>query len=44
MGAMKMEYAVPDSKLLEGLRTGDSVRGKLTAGSGMYTITSLEKR
>lgn len=44
MKAMKMEYPVADPKLLEGLKAGDSVRGKVKAESGKYTITSLEKR
>ena len=44
MRAMKMEYTVADPKLLEGLKPGDSVQGKVKAESGRYTITSLEKR
>ena len=44
MKAMKMEYPVADPKLLEGLKAGDSVQGKVKAESGKYTITNLEKR
>lgn len=44
MKAMKMEYPVADPKLLEGLKAGDAVQGKVKAESGKYTITSLEKR
>ena len=43
MKAMKMEYSVADAKLLEGLKAGDSVHGKVKVESGKYTITSLEK-
>jgi Cu/Ag efflux protein CusF len=44
MKAMRRTYAVADVKLLEGLKAGDSVRGKLEAAAGNYTITSLERR
>lgn len=44
MGAMRMTYPVADAKLLEGLRPGDSVLGKLKVGSRSYTITTLAKR
>ncbi|HJZ58681.1 MAG TPA: copper-binding protein [Gemmataceae bacterium] len=44
MKAMKMKYLVADPKLLEGLKAGDSVQGKVKAESGTYTITSLETR
>src|SRR5437899_2271151 len=43
MKAMKMEYTVADARLLDGLKPGDSVHGKVKAESGKYTITSLEK-
>jgi Cu/Ag efflux protein CusF len=44
MKAMTMEFAVEDAKLLDGLKPGDPVRGKLKAESGKYVITALEKR
>lgn len=44
MKAMRMTYPIADAKLLEGLKAGDSVRGKLKVGSRSFTITSLEKR
>ena len=44
MKAMRMTYPIADAKLLDGLKAGDSVRGKLKVGSRSYTITSLEKR
>src|ERR1700730_3492994 len=43
MKAMKMEFRVPDPKSLDGLSSGDRVRGRLKAGSGDYVITRLEK-
>lgn len=44
MKAMTMEFAVEDAKLLDGLKPGDAVHGKLKAESGKYVITALEKR
>lgn len=44
MAAMDMVYSVSDAKLLAGLKPGDSVRGKLKAESGNFTITTLQKR
>lgn len=44
MKAMRMTYPIADAKLLEGLKAGDSVRGKLKVEARSYTITSLEKR
>ena len=44
MAAMDMAYSVADPKILAGVKAGDSVRGKLKAESGNYTITSLSKR
>lgn len=43
MAAMDMAYSVADAKILAGLKPGDTVRGKLKAQSGDYTITSLAK-
>ncbi|HET6576533.1 MAG TPA: copper-binding protein [Fimbriiglobus sp.] len=43
MKAMTMKFPVADAKLLAGLKPGDAVRGKLTAKSGEYVITALEK-
>ena len=43
MKAMEMEFDVADANVLDGLKPGDAVRGKLTAGDG-YTIISLEKQ
>jgi protein SCO1/2 len=44
MKAMKMEFRVKDSKLLDGLAIGDQVEGKLFVESGKYLITDLKKR
>lgn len=44
MKAMTMEFSVDDAKLLDGLKAGDAVQGKITATGGSYSVTSLEKR
>lgn len=44
MKAMKMEFAVDDAKVLDGLTAGDAVTGKLKADGGNYVVTSLSKR
>lgn len=44
MKAMTMEFPVADARLLDGLKAGDAVRGKITAEGGSYAVTSLEKR
>lgn len=44
MKAMTMEFPVADAKLLDGMKAGDAVRGKITAEGGSYAVTSLEKR
>ncbi len=44
MKAMKMEYRVEDAKVLEGVKPGDPVHGKLKVKSGDYIITHLGKR
>jgi Cu/Ag efflux protein CusF len=38
-----MTYPVADAKLLEGLKAGDEVEGKLEV-RGEYVITQLKKR
>jgi Cu/Ag efflux protein CusF len=43
MGAMKMMFDVADPKVLQGLKVGDQVQGKLKVESGKYIITQLEK-
>jgi Cu/Ag efflux protein CusF len=43
MGAMEMTYPVADARLLEGLKAGDEVEGKLEV-RGEYVITQLKKR
>ena len=44
MKAMEMDFAVENAKLLEGLKPGDQVEGRLEVESGKYVITQLEKR
>jgi Cu/Ag efflux protein CusF len=44
MGAMTMEYRVKDSGLLEGIKTGDRVEGRLQARGTDYLITELRRR
>lgn len=44
MKAMTMEFPVADAKLLDGMKPGDAVRGKITADGGSYAVTSFEKR
>ena len=44
MKAMEMDYAVETAKVLEGIKVGDQVQGRLKVESGKYTITHLEKR
>jgi Cu/Ag efflux protein CusF len=43
MKAMKMPFRVDDPKLLEGIREGDRVQGKVKV-DGDYTFVTLEKR
>lgn len=43
MKGMEMKFAVDDSKVLEGIETGDEVTGRLRVQDGKYTITKLEK-
>lgn len=45
MKAMKMEFKAADAKLLDGLRPGDAVEGKLKKDeAGGYVVTELRKR
>src|SRR5437870_1481600 len=44
MKGMQMEFAVADPKLLEGIKVGDQVQGKLKKSESGYVITRLEKR
>ena len=42
MKAMEMDFTVADAKLLEGLKVGDQVQGKVK--DGVWLITELSKR
>lgn len=44
MKAMEMKFHVQDAKVLDGIKAGDDVRGKLKVKSGDYTLTELHKR
>jgi protein SCO1/2 len=44
MKAMEMEFRVQDPKLVEGLKVGDQVQGRLKKGATGYVLTHLEKR
>jgi protein SCO1/2 len=44
MKAMTMEFPVADAKLLEGLKVGDSVQGRLKKTESGLVVTKLEKR
>jgi Cu/Ag efflux protein CusF len=44
MKAMKMQFSVKDATLLEGIKAGDEVQGRLHKGPSGYVITRLEKR
>ena len=44
MKGMEMEFPVENSKVLEGLRVGDQVQGRLKKAESGYLITHLEKR
>jgi protein SCO1/2 len=43
MQGMTMEFAVQNATLLEGLKAGDQVHGRLKVESGKYIITELQK-
>jgi Cu/Ag efflux protein CusF len=44
MKAMKMEFKVKDTGLLEGIEPGDKVQGRVKAEGGEYIITSLQEQ
>jgi Cu/Ag efflux protein CusF len=44
MIGMEMEFGVTDPKLVEGLKPGDPVQGRLKKSDSGYVITQLEKR
>ena len=44
MKAMQMEFKAEDPKLLEGIKVGDQVQGRLKKGESGYVLTRLEKR
>jgi protein SCO1/2 len=44
MKAMTMPFSVENEALLEGLKPGDEVAGKLTVKSGGQVLTELHKR
>jgi Cu/Ag efflux protein CusF len=44
MGAMTMPFDVEDAKVLDGLKPGDEVQGKLKVRDGKNIITELKKR
>jgi protein SCO1/2 len=44
MKAMQMEFKVQEPKLLEGIKVGDQVQGRLKKGDTGYVLTHLEKR
>jgi Cu/Ag efflux protein CusF len=43
MQGMTMDFAVHNAKLLEGIKVGDQVRGRMKVESGKYILTELEK-
>ena len=44
MKGMVMEFSVQDATLLEGVRPGDAVEGKLKRKAGEFIIIELHKR
>jgi hypothetical protein len=42
MQGMTMEFAVQNAKLLEGLKAGDQVHGRLKVESGKYIIKNTD--
>ncbi len=43
MRGMQMKFDVEDAKVLEGIKAGDQVHGRLKVDNGKYVITRLEK-
>jgi Cu/Ag efflux protein CusF len=43
MGAMTMPFDVENAKLLDGLKAGDQVHGKLKVQGSNYTLVELMK-
>ena len=43
MKAMVMDFNVANPKILDGLKAGDKVQGKLKVEAGNHVITHLEK-
>jgi protein SCO1/2 len=44
MKAMQMEFGVEDPRLLEGIKVGDQVKGRLKKSESGYVLTQLERR
>ncbi|MBA4066742.1 MAG: hypothetical protein C0501_24155 [Isosphaera sp.] len=44
MRAMTMDFPVADPAVLDGLKPGDAVRGKIRVEGGAYSVTNLKKR
>lgn len=44
MMAMKMSYPVESPKVLEGVKAGDQVKGRLKKSADGYVVTSLQKQ
>ena len=44
MKGMKMEFSVADAKVLEGIKAGDEVKGRVKKGPSGYVVTHLERR
>lgn len=44
MMAMKMNYRVESPKVLEGIKPGDQVKGRLKKAGDGYVVTSLQKQ
>ena len=44
MAAMTMPFDIENAKLLEGLKAGDLVHGKLKSKDGKHTLTELTKQ
>ena len=44
MKAMKMKFQIDDPKILEGIQSGDQVKGHLKVEGAKYVVTHLEKQ